>query len=149
VPGDLNRTGDAFAGALEVLPTLDSDGDGIPDWWTTQYFGHATGQAGDESRAADDADDDGLTNRQEFLAGTNPRSAGSVLALTVAPVADQRVALSWPASPGKNYQVLTTADLSSPDWQIVPGGVAVIGGQGLLTVSATESQRYFQVVCGD
>ena len=27
--------------------TYDSDGDGIPDWWTQQYFGHATGQAGD------------------------------------------------------------------------------------------------------
>src|SRR5207302_6046035 len=26
--------------------TYDSDGDGIPDWWTQQYFGHPTGQAG-------------------------------------------------------------------------------------------------------
>ncbi len=56
--------------------TYDSDGDGIPDWWTQQYFGHATGQAGDLSRAGDDPDHDGLTNLQKYILGTNPRCAG-------------------------------------------------------------------------
>ena len=59
----------------------DSDGDGIPDAWTRSYFGHPSGQAGDISRAGDDADGDHMTNLQEYLAGTNPRDPNSVLKL--------------------------------------------------------------------
>jgi Bacterial TSP3 repeat len=149
VPGDLNLAGDAFASALDVLSTLDSDGDGIPDWWTTQYFGHATGQAGDQSRASDDADGDGLTNLEEYFAGTNPKSSSSVLVLHIATASNSTATLSWPAVPGRNYQVLTTAELSNPDWQVVPGSVGVVGGQGYFTVSAIESQRYFRILCTD
>ena len=47
VSPDLNRAPDAFAYAIDVGMPLDSDGDGIPDWWMIQYFGHPTGQAGD------------------------------------------------------------------------------------------------------
>jgi hypothetical protein len=80
VSGDLNGAGDVFAGGLNNLPALDNDGDGIPDWWMIQCFGHPTGQVGDLSRAQDDADGDGMNNLQEFLAGTmpiDPASSGS------------------------------------------------------------------------
>ena len=30
---------------LDVTNSIDSDADGIPDWWMQQYFGHATGLA--------------------------------------------------------------------------------------------------------
>ena len=146
--GDLNQAADAFAGSLDFLSTTDTDGDGVPDWWLNQYFGHANGQAGDESRAADDADDDGSTNLEEFLAGTNPTSSSSVLAVRIARGVGN-VTLNWDATAGRNYQVLTTADLGNPDWQTVPSGVAVIGGQGYFTVSAAEEQRFFRIVCGN
>jgi len=54
----------------------DSDGDGIPDWWLMQYFGHPTGMASDKSRAQDDANGDGLSNRQKFVNRSNPRYLG-------------------------------------------------------------------------
>jgi Tol biopolymer transport system component len=148
VSGDRNRVGDAFAGATDFVSLLDSDGDGIPDWWLNQYFGHASGQEGDKSRASDDADDDGLTNLEEFLTGTNPRDGASVLTLRVTLLAGNKVNLSWPASPGRNYQVLATADLSNPNWQSV-SGAAVMGGLGSLTVSISDAQRYFRVLVGD
>lgn len=44
----------------------DSDGNGLPDWYETSYFGHM----GVDPNA--DADGDGWTNLQEFLNGTNP-----------------------------------------------------------------------------
>ena len=62
-------------------PVSDVDGDGIPDAWMIQYFGHAEGQPGDRSLASQDADGDGLNNYQEYLAGTNPRDPASVLRL--------------------------------------------------------------------
>jgi hypothetical protein len=44
-----------------------SDGDGLPDWAETPSA----------SGASDDADGDGLTNSDEYLRGTNPKSADS------------------------------------------------------------------------
>ncbi|WP_086930765.1 Ig-like domain-containing protein [Agarilytica rhodophyticola] len=46
---------------------LDSDNDGLGDQWELTHFGDLTSQSGDG-----DADGDGLTNYQEYLANTSP-----------------------------------------------------------------------------
>lgn len=52
---------------LRVLPNavIDSDGDGIPDWWEIQYFG-------DLSKDGNWVGASGLTNLQAYLRGANP-----------------------------------------------------------------------------
>jgi len=74
ISGGLNAGGGPYANATDVWyeSVPDSDADGIQDWWMVQYFGHPTGQAGDHSLATDDANLDGRSNLQEYLAGTNP-----------------------------------------------------------------------------
>ena len=135
VNGDFNRAGDVFAGDLSGWPALDSDGDGIPDWWMIEYFGHPTGQAGDLSLAQDDADGDGMSNLQEYLAGTDPTNPNSLLALSIATDATgTNLFLGWNAVSGKNYQILSTTNLSNPVWQVFPA-----------SVGANGSQRYFNV----
>ena len=62
-----------------ALVQLDSDGDGIPDDWMQQYFGHATAKPEDFSRPSDDPDGDSLSNWQEYIAGTVPTDARSKL----------------------------------------------------------------------
>ena len=51
---------------------VDNDGDGIPDSWMVQYFGHPTGLVSDQSFGQDDPDHDGLSNLQEYQLGLNP-----------------------------------------------------------------------------
>jgi hypothetical protein len=52
--------------------TVANDGDGGPDWWMLQFFGHPTGQAGDQSLASGNPAGDGLSNLQKYLLGLNP-----------------------------------------------------------------------------
>ncbi len=52
--------------------SMDSDGDGLPDWWEQQHGLDPHDATGDNG-AWGDPDHDGLNNRAEYLAGTNPR----------------------------------------------------------------------------
>jgi len=58
-------------------PQTDTDFDGIPDWWMLKYFGHATGEPSDLSRTFDDADNDLVSNYEEFQQMTNPLDPSS------------------------------------------------------------------------
>jgi len=60
---------------------LDADKDGLADSWEIAYFGSITNQSG-----AFDKDHDGIDNLTEYLEGTNPTNALSLLPrLTVVP----------------------------------------------------------------
>jgi Tol biopolymer transport system component len=146
--GDLNRVQDVFAQSQGAL-VVDSDGDGIPDWWMVKYFGHPTGQAGDNSRAQDDADGDGMTNLQEYLTATDPTNSNSVFSIQISIVAvsGNNVLLTWPAVPGKSYLVQYKDELSSPTWLNFSGGVAVVAHQGSITILASQASRSYRVIC--
>lgn len=147
VTNDLNRVQDVFASSQDSLVT-DSDGDGIPDWWMLKFFGHATGQQNDLSRATDDADGDGLNNLQEFFAGTDPTNPNAVLALQISPgVATNTVSLTWPAVPGKSYLVQFNDDLKISSWTNYSGSVSVIGRIGSIAVPVSTPTRFYRAVC--
>jgi hypothetical protein len=106
---DTNNNTTAFA----VNLWIDSDGDGVPDDWMMQYFGHVDGQAGDLSRAQDDADGDGMTNLAEYLAGTSPKDASSYLRITSMTVGGTNgVQVLWGSATNKLYSVERAAAVS-------------------------------------
>ncbi len=64
-----------FCGEAQPEPekvVVDSDGDGLPDWWEEKY-GLDTAQ----NDADADKDGDGFTNAEEFAAGTDPADKSS------------------------------------------------------------------------
>lgn len=115
VAPDLNRAPDGFAYAIDIGMPLDSDGDGIPDWWMIQYFGHPTGQAGDLSLAQNDADGDGMSNQQEYLAGTDPTNPLSALRMTTVAVIKPgpELDVSWNSVSNKIYFLQRSTSLAA------------------------------------
>ena len=85
---------------------------GIPYEWMQMYFGSDVSQW---PSATADSDNDGMNNLQEFLAGTNPTNAASVLR-TQSTATPQGFFLSWNTQPGLTYQVQVTTNFASPSW---------------------------------
>ncbi|MGD0745101.1 MAG: hypothetical protein ABSA45_08090 [Verrucomicrobiota bacterium] len=147
VSGDLNRMPDVFGASIDINAYLaDSDSDGIPDWWMMKYFGHPTGQADDLSLAADDADGDGVSNLQEYLAGTDPTNPNSVFRLWAGVPAGGAMDLTWLAAPGMSYQVQYKTNLDDPVWLTAPGDVRQIGNQGYYLAPMVEPSGFYRVL---
>lgn len=108
----------------------DANFDGLPDDWQTRYWG-----LNPLSWAAvgADSDNDGATNLQEFLAGTNPMSRESTLRLEMVRTA-QGLWLNWNTEPGSVYQVQTSTNATT--WQatgasrFAPGAVDAVPADG-------------------
>ena len=74
----------------------------------------------DGSRDAD-PDGDGATNFQEWLAGTDPLRANSVLAITEIEPAADGVRLKWTSVAGRTYAIEMTTDLRRPFVAVATG----------------------------
>ena len=98
---------------LTVLtPEGDEDGDGLPNAWELA-FGFNPLDPSDRDR---DADGDGMSNRAEYLAGTDPKNALSVLKIDS--LGYSRAALlSFEAISNTTYTVQSTDDLGNGPWQ--------------------------------
>ena len=77
----------------------DTDGDGMPDEWETQYGLNPN----NPSDAGEDADSDWATNLEEYWAGTDPTDPASVLRLAVGSIAP--LVLEFVAEPNRGYTV--------------------------------------------
>jgi hypothetical protein len=114
----VNAGGTDYRPAVVLAVQADADHDGLPDVWMTNYFGHTNGLASDHSRPQDDADGDGATNLDEYLAGTNPTNVLSVLRLVFppSPTADGVATFYFPAAPNKTYTAEYRDGLGSAGW---------------------------------
>jgi subtilisin family serine protease len=80
----------------------DDDNDGLPDAWEQKYFGNSA-----NALPFADSDGDGLSNLQEYIAGTDPTSAASQLLITIIEIDPNpaSVTLTWPSVTNRYYTV--------------------------------------------
>jgi hypothetical protein len=135
-------------GRLNLERTVDSDGNGLPDWWEQQHFGQLTG-----TDPSADPDHDGATNLAEWLAGTDPRNATSAFRiLRGQPVGDD-VRVSWTTVGGHRYvlQLATRIGGSLPTNFLDVSPVITVAGTNegttnyLHTGGATNFASYYRV----
>lgn len=94
--------------------SADANGDGLPDSWQMLYFSSV-----DSTNAVPDLDydGDGLSNREEYWAGTDPTDETSALRITSFATADQTFQLAFPSLLRCYYQVQRSPNLADPDWR--------------------------------
>lgn len=121
----------------------DTDGDHIPDTWETTN-GLEPGNAAD---ALFDLDGDGLTNLQEYFAGTDPRAAHSTLEIAAIAVSGNDILINFTTVAGKRYCL---------DWGPSPAGpftnvlaTQILGTGGAIQITdpnaAALPTRYYRV----
>ena len=112
---------------------------GIPYDWMIQYFGS---DAFSWPSPYADSDGDGVSNLNEFLAGTNPMNSNSVLRVSLQ-VTKQGMYLNWNTQAGLMYQVQSSGNMGP--WVNVGGARCAAGSVDSMYVS-NANNGYFRVV---
>ena len=116
----------------------------MPDTWESLH-------GFDPLAAADadqDTDNDGLTNLEEYRAGTDPRDASSRLRLDFQVDADGMLEIGFRAVAGISYTVESRDQLDATAWTtLLHVDPEAVGRDVAVTISASESpHRYYRVV---
>ncbi|MGA2242077.1 MAG: S8 family serine peptidase [Verrucomicrobiota bacterium] len=119
--------------ALAALGLGDSDGDGMPDWWELWHNLNPN----DPNDAALDSDGDGVSNLNEYLAGTDPRDDADYFHIASIAVGANCV-LSFQSALNRLYTLEFWTNSVANSWTPLPGQVDIAGNAGLLELSQTN-----------
>jgi hypothetical protein len=94
-----------------------------------------------------DSDGDGMTNLQEYQAGTNPKQASSVLRIIDVEISGGDVVVTFPSVLGKTYRLEQRASLGDT-WMLLSDNIAGTGSPiGVLDVEAADQnlKRFYRI----
>jgi hypothetical protein len=127
----------------------DLDGDGIQDAWAMQHFGISPLLAGTgKNDLGGDWDGDGLSNRNEFLLGTDPNDPSSCLFVQLEMAGQSGVNVHFPYLPNHSCHMRTSDDLLNwtdtliEDFLFDSNGLAVWSDTNI----AGSTQRFFRLL---
>jgi hypothetical protein len=118
---------------------VDSDVDGMDDDWELRHdFSPA-----ERTDAVQDADQDGHTNLQEYLAGTDPQDPASAMRIATCQMDASTFRIDFTSALGKLYRVERVSSSQTENWEIVADNVAGTGGiVRVLDTKATGSLNW-------
>jgi uncharacterized protein (DUF1800 family) len=124
---------------------LDLNGDGMSDIWELLFDANGIDPNADSDR-------DGVSNRLEALAGTNPFDANSCPRITLVTSAGTNFIAGMPAALGKRYQLQSALALdgaSLSNWVTEATMVARTGSVVTLSAPISSSSRFFRISISD
>lgn len=128
-----------------VGPSGDTDGDGMPDAYEAQF--PLALDANDPLDAGEDYDGDGMTNLQEYLAGTDPQSFASRLVIVSLGQGGGDVSFNFFAVSNKTYTVQYRNSFSTGAWLRLQDVPAAATNRVLnVTNTSGNATRFYQVV---
>jgi len=154
-PGDVQR--------LNVTAGTDTDQDGLPDEWERWILDHSVDpliQTILDVRPEDDFDNDGVSNLDEYRAGTDPAWTQDYFCIEqIAKTVGDRVSLTFLTIPGKTYRLLTAPPLGTsgryvwqdaqyarlPEGDYQTGPIEGSGFYQTVFLPAFEQLRFFRI----
>lgn len=120
----------------------DTDQDGLPDDWERTYFGDLSHDG------TLDSDGDGLTDLQEYLAGTNPVNPEDTLRFTSVSSNDSGYELTFNTVAGRTYSILFKDAFDDATWIKLTDVTSPNGGAWTVTDTtvSTSRARFYRLV---
>jgi hypothetical protein len=136
------QAGVPTAGRAPGEANPDADADGLPDAWEQAYFGTLSRDG------TGDFDADGLSDRQEFLAGTNPADNASYLKVDFASTLGGICTLGFSAVSGKTYAVLYRDEVDSGTWLVLTNlpAASTTGPVSVVDPNLSRPVRIYRIV---
>lgn len=121
---------------------VDSDSDGMDDTWETSNFGNTS------RNGTADFDGDGMSDLQEFMAGTDPKNAQSLLRIVqIGSTQNVSFSVQWSSVAGKYYRVQYNDTLLPSGWKNLGGDVLASGNETSKLDSSVpgNTKRFYRV----
>lgn len=124
---------------LSDFQAPDSDSDGIPDWWETQYFGGAT-NANPSATASNGVN----TVLEAYIAGISPVDPSARFLISdLRPLASESI-LQWQNASGRVYTVYWTSNLLN-SFQPLEAGIPWTANTFTDSLHSAENQGFYKI----